>query len=290
MSRTKMNVAVIGGDLRQISAAEELSKAGFSVSFYGFDSEYVRLPSMTKEEALKESDLLLLPIPVTKGEYLNMPFSKEKLTPEELVESVGSGVRIAAGGRFPAGTEKSLKEKGVKVFDLCEDERFNLMNSVPTAEGAVAIAMGNMKITLNGCRAVVLGFGRVGKTLCRLLHAFGAKVTAVSRSAKDRALSEIYGYEAVSFASLREVAGEADVLFNTVPQTVLGEEALSVIKKEAFVIDLASRPGGVDGSAALRCGVRVITALSIPGKVAPVTAGRIIARCLSEKLEEEGLW
>ena len=58
------------------------------------------------------------------------------------------------------------------------------------------------------------------------------------------------------------------------------------MKEKAFIIDLASRPGGVDSDAALRYGIRVIRALSLPGKVAPISAGRILADCVLRQLRE----
>lgn len=76
------------------------------------------------------------------------------------------------------------------------------------------------------------------------------------------------------------------MIFNTVPHTVVTEEVLAAMKKDAPLIDLASRPGGVDTMAASRLGIRVTSALSLPGKVAPVTAGKIIAKCLDKRLRE----
>ena len=288
MNRENKKIALIGGDMRQITAAEELKKYGYSVSMYGFDT-YGDAKTKDLEITLEGAEILLLPLPVFRGEYLNMPFSHEKLTDEILISKIGEGVRLAVGGMFTAEFSEKLKQRGIALFDLCENERFNIMNSVPTAEGAAAIAMGNMKITISGCRAAVLGFGRIGKTLCRLLDGMGASVTAVSRSEKDLAQSEIFGFRSVSYATLPVIAAEQDVIFNTVPHTVVTDEILSVMKKDSFVIDLASRPGGVDCQAAARYGVRVISALSLPGKVAPVTAGKIIAECIVKNLSEAGL-
>ena len=45
------------------------------------------------------------------------------------------------------------------------------------------------------------------------------------------------------------------------------------------------QPGGIDPVGALRHGTRVISAQSLPGRVAPVTAGKIIARCVLEEIE-----
>ena len=54
-----------------------------------------------------------------------------------------------------------------------------------------------------------------------------------------------------------------------------------------MIVDLASRPGGVDDTAAEELGVKSILALSLPGKVAPATAGAIIKDAVMNILEEE---
>ena len=229
---------------------------------------------------------MLLPVPVFRGEYMNLPFSEERVTPERLSGILRGHTRLVCGGKIPAELSGELEKSGAAVYDLCESDGFNIMNAVPTAEGAAAVAMDNMKITLAGCSAAVIGFGRVGKVLCRLLSAMGAHVTAVSRSERDLAGSEACGYTPADHSALPGIAGEQDVIFNTVPHTVVTEEVLAAMKKDAPLIDLASRPGGVDTMAASRLGIRVISALSLPGKVAPVTAGKIIAKCLDKRLRE----
>lgn len=285
MNLKKEKILLIGGDLRQLTAADELKRLGYTVSVCGFGTyggaEY--------KDGINVPDgisAVLLPVPVFRGEYMNLPFSEEKITPERLSELIGGKAKLVCGGMIPESLASELEKGGATVYDLCESDGFNIMNAVPTAEGAAAVAMGNMKITLSGCNAAVIGFGRVGKALCRLLSAMGAHVTAVSRSERDLAESEACGYAPADHPSLPGLAGEQDVIFNTVPHTVVTEEVLAGMKKDAPLIDLASRPGGVDTMAASRLGVRVIAALSLPGKVAPVTAGRIIAKCLDKRLRE----
>ena len=268
MNRKNAKILLIGGDLRQLTAADELKRLGYTVSVCGFGTyagaEYkdgIHLPDGT--------DAVLLPVPVFRGEYMNLPFSEERVTPERLSGILRGHTRLVCGGMIPAELSGELEKSGAAVYDLCESDGFN-----------------NMKITLAGCSAAVIGFGRVGKALCRLLSAMGAHVTAVSRSERDLAGSEACGYIPADHAALPGIAGEQDVIFNTVPHTVVTEEVLAAMKKDAPLIDLASRPGGVDTMAASRLGIRVISALSLPGKVAPVTAGKIIAKCLDKRLRE----
>lgn len=276
-------IAVLGGDLRQITAEQELKKYFDKVSAYGIDT-YTEDNTKSLSEVLENADVILLPIPVFRGDYLNMPFSEEKLDEDFLLSVLTNKVKLIIGGMFPPKTKTLLENKNIEVFDLCENERFNIMNSVPTAEGAIAIAMGNMNITVSGCNAAVLGFGRIGKTLCKNLASLGAIVTAIARNEQDIAGAEILGYHSYNYEDFASEIHKQDVIFNTVPFTVLTERLISLMKKEAIIIDLASRPGGVDCQAASLHHIRNISALSLPGKVAPITAGKIICSCIMRKI------
>lgn len=70
---------------------------------------------------------------------------------------------------------------------------------------------------------------------------------------------------------------------------ILNEPMLKHIDKHTLIIDLASRPGGVDFEAAKRLGLNVNWALSLPGKVAPITAGKIIYKTVCNILKQEGV-
>ena len=56
--------------------------------------------------------------------------------------------------------------------------------------------------------------------------------------------------------------------------------------KDTLIIDLASKPGGVDFNAAKECGIKTIWALALPGKKLPVSAGKIMARTVIDTLED----
>ncbi len=277
--------AAVGGDLRQITAAEQLMRHFETVSMYGFDT-YRDISKKSLPLTLKDTDVLLLPLPVLRGDYLNTPFSEKKISVNDLISSLDKEKKpLVIGGMIPPELKDRLEGIGIEVFDLCQSERFNIMNAVPTAEGALLTAMSGMKTTLFGSKITVLGFGRIGKLLCRDLHALGASVSAVSRKESDLSMSRALGYTALDYNTLGDSLGEQDVIFNTVPSAVLGEEHLKKMKPSAFIVDLASKPGGVDMSAASRLGVRVISALSLPGKLFPVSAGRIIADCVIDRVK-----
>ena len=149
--------------------------------------------------------------------------------------------------------------------------------------------MEELPVTIHGCRALVIGFGRLGKALAPRLRGLGAKAWTAARSPHQRALAESMGLEAESLRALPEWLCAFDLVVNTVPAPVLGAAELSALKEGAVVIDLASRPGGVDFAAAEKLGVKAIHALSLPGKEAPVTAGRYIRDTVYHMMEEMGV-
>ena len=80
---------------------------------------------------------------------------------------------------------------------------------------------------------------------------------------------------------------DCDVVFNTVPDKIIGGNEL-LTAKNTLIIDLASKPGGVDMERAKDLGVKVIWALGLPGKVAPVTSGNIIKETILNIFSELG--
>lgn len=162
-------------------------------------------------------------------------------------------------------------------------------DAVPTAEGAIQIALEELPITLQGARVLVIGYGRLGRTLAPRLAGLGARVSVSARRWADLAWIEAEGYGVEHTGQLKGWLCGYDLVVNTVPARVLDEETLRDLKPGCLVIDLASKPGGVDFEAARRLGVRAIWALSLPGKTAPVTAGRAIRTAIYNILNELGV-
>ena len=160
---------------------------------------------------------------------------------------------------------------------------------MPTAEGAIQLAMEELPVTIHGARVLVLGFGRLGKLLAHRLNALGARVSVAARKWADLAWAEAYGYGAEQIERLDGYLCGYDLVVNTVPVRVLREAELADLKPGCLVIDLASKPGGVDFDAAARLGVKAFWALSLPGKVAPVTAGKSIKTTIYNILTELGV-
>lgn len=283
MNKTSMpkKIAVIGGDLRQLEAAKAFYDKGFTVSVYGLDVVSDKAQGLQRANDLKEAlylaDLVILPLPYSyDGVKINAPLSTKAITLAELFAHLSRHQKIAAG---LLGAE--LPE-GFSVFDYASGEAFAIKNARATVEGALAIAIRESAITLCHARILITGYGRIGKMLADSLSALGATVTVIARSSRDRAWAYSQGLSAYGFESLTALAQTCDFLFNTVPEEVITREVVKAIPKEATVIELASLPGGIDLRAAGEQGLRIITALGLPGKFSPKTAGRIIADCVSD--------
>ena len=164
-------------------------------------------------------------------------------------------------------------------------------NAFPTCEGALQLAMEQTAFTLQNARCLVIGAGRIGMLLARKLYALDAQVTVSARCTRDFARIAAAGLHALDTRRLAGHLAGFDLIFNTVPAPILTTEVLSDMKPPCFIIDLASLPGGVAADTLLPDGCRVLHALSLPGKVAPLSAARAIFDTVDTILHEEGiLW
>lgn len=287
----KMKIAVIGGDLRSIMLVKMLRADGNYVKTFGLElSEDMDISDeFSLAEAVRDCDIIIGPIPVSEdSQHIRTPFSKKVISFERLIKVVGEA-SPQKPPLFIAGKVQDIVPlcgERLRVIDFLEREDMAILNAVPTAEGALQIALEKTRHTIRDSRCLVLGYGRIGKVLARMLADLGAEVTVAARKFADIARIRNAHHTPVKFTEVREVLPVQDVIFNTVPVTVLAEEALDTVKKSCLIIDLASKPGGVDFKYAESLGLNVIWALSLPGKVAPISAGRIMKETLYNIVEE----
>lgn len=284
-------VAVIGGDLRQLTLARLLKREGYHVFLYGFDKD-IRLDAFEfdcdKDFALS-ADIVILPVPVTfDGTTINSPYATNPMTVEEFLYGINPSA-LVFGGQIQPNLQRAFEENQIAYRDYLKREELSIKNAVPTAEGAIEIAISETPITIHGSKCLVLGYGKIGKILSKMLFGLGAQTYVEARKYADLAMIEGHGYEPLDLYRLKESIGDFDIIFNTVPALILDRETLSNVKNDALIIDLASKPGGVDFEAAKTLGLRVIWALSLPGKVAPVTSGAIIKDTIMNIIKELGV-
>ena len=158
------------------------------------------------------------------------------------------------------------------TVDLLQDPAYLAMNAQITAHCALELALNQLPVILDGCPTLVIGWGRIGKCLAKLLQKLGAQVTVCARKESDRSILSALGYGAISLEQTDLTAYR--VIFNTVPTMLF-----PVCPGNGLKIDLASRLGlGSED---------VIWARGLPGKDAPESSGILIANTLIPQLRKE---
>ncbi len=215
------------------------------------------------DKFIQENDVIVLPVSRSFDDILPLCTGK-----------------IVAGGFI--GDTPSVD--GVGIINYAASDYFKVRNALPTAEGALSIAMQRTDYTLCDSNTVVVGYGNIGKCLTDQLLCLGASVTVAARKESDRAQAENYGAAACDINALRRL--RPDVIFNTVPALVIDKPVLEHIDPNTLIIDLASMPGGTDFKYAEKSGITAIHALGLPGKYAPKTAGDILKCTIISLLSE----
>ena len=208
-------------------------------------------------------DAVLLPVPQT-AKYL-----------VKIADKLQKGQTVY-GCNFPGDLEKDCEGKGIRFVDYMKAEGVSSRNAVSTAEGAIAEALKAGRVGIQDSKVLVVGYGTCGAVLADKLLAWKAKVTAVDRKEIKREFARTYGCQAISFEELPEQIAEYDIIFNTVPALVLAEEQLKGVKGEVVIIDIASRPGGVDFEYCRKKNIFAELCLGLPGKYAPKSAAGIL--------------
>jgi len=283
------NLGILGGDLRYIRLAEILAQENNTVNVYGFE-EYKELSNIKNigikksfEEISEDSDILIAPIPFSKDrKNLHMPYSKEKILIENFLKKCEN--KLVLAGSISEAVKNKAKEYRVNLIDLLENEELTIYNTIATAEGTIKILIENTENNLHGSKILILGFGRVAKTLAKKLQALDVKVTCAARKKQDLAWIETYGYKETNINELKENLYQYDCIINTAPNIILTEERLQYVNKKCLLVDLASAPGGFDREIIERRKLKYNWALALPGKVAPLATAKYIKNAIYDVL------
>lgn len=285
-----LTFAFIGGDLRQLRVIRRLSAMGHEIQIFGLENATPESVCCAKKKdslssCLSGADVVVLPLPYNSGEAVHTALSKEVIPTRDVIESM-SEHQLLLAGKCDSYLKALADLHHIRLIDYMDREELSVLNTIPTVEGALSIAMTETPFTLHGSRCLVLGYGRIGKLLSRALQALGATVHVAARKHSDLAWIKANAMTGIPMKNISEVIGQYNLIFNTAPAMLLGFKQLSLIPDDCLIIDLASRPGGVDFETARELGKKVIWALSLPGKVAPDTAGDIIKDTIINILEE----
>lgn len=292
---TPCKIAVLGGDDRQIFMARALAEHNFSVSAWGLSMAQERLAparvAKSWEEAIENADCVILPLPASSdGIRVHCPLYHGEEIPRITSLLAGIEGKTLLGGKLTPPVLQAAQQHGVRCVDYFDSEILQLKNALPTAEGAIGIAMKELPVTLDGSTVGVIGYGRIGALLSEKLTALGARVLVYARRSEQLTMAELHHQVPVPLTdhrgrrALESIPSECRALFNTVPAWILDKTALERIPPSCVIIDLASAPGGLDHQLAAQLGLRTVWATSLPGRCTPESAGQILAATIEELL------
>lgn len=277
-----IRLAVIGGDDRECYLIPALLEQGAYIVGVGFEKAPL-IPGLDLAssvlEVVDKVDALIFPMYGTdeQGKVKAKYAASSIVLNKEVLQAIPSHIPLFIGWARPI-LKSAAEKNGIRIIETANLDEVCILNSIPSAEGAIQMAIEATSITIHGSESYVLGLGRLGWTLARTLKGMGARVTGVARKPEDLARAEEMGLRPIHFSDLAEEIGQAEIVFNTVPHQVLDREVLDAMNKEAVIIDLASIPGGVDYEYADLLEIKAILAPGLPGIVAPKTAGKMLAK------------
>lgn len=287
-----MQIAVIGGDARQLEIIRKLTELDAKLSLIGFEQLDHAFTGAVKEKLdevdFTNIDAIILPVPGTNLEgQVETIFSNEKvcLFEETLMQTpphctVYSGI----SNSYLNGITKKANRRLVQLF---ERDDVAIYNSIPTVEGTIMMAIQHTDFTIHGSNILVLGLGRVGMSVARTFDALGAHVEVGARKSEHIARITEMGLTPFHLNDLENNVKDVDICINTIPHLIVTASVISKMPAHTLIIDLASKPGGTDFRYAVKRGIKALLAPGLPGIVAPKTAGQILANVLSRVLKDD---
>lgn len=245
-----MNGLILHGDKRYIYTQKFLERLGYG--FTGGPLDFVVFPFNTQVA------------PVDTSTY-----------DENFFKGLGKNAVIFSGVADGYIGQKAA-ENNLPYYPMMDDKTIQIKNAIPTTEGVLAYIVQNSLITIAAARVLVIGYGVCGRDIGKKLKALGAAVTALVRNQEKESAAMADGIPAVYAPT-----GQWDIIINTVPATVLTNPMLDALAP-AMVIDIASKPYGLDMAYAQTLNPKSALLPGIPGKYAIKTAGEILGEYIDK--------
>jgi dipicolinate synthase subunit A len=271
-------ILIIGGDTRQKHLYYQFLNDGYHICTYS-------VPEIDGinciEEYISKCNSIILPVPFSKDGLTILSNSENKLQIDYLLSLLNPFTKVY-GGYFNKDFLSICAEKNISVYDISADKSFELMNSIATAEGAIAEAITHSSTNLHKSHCLVLGYGKCAKAIASRLKGLNCFVSIAARNPYQ--LSEAFqdGHNIFSLSELASNICKYNYIFNTIPAHVLTRNILRNVNSDAIIIDIASNPGGTEFDACKHYGIDARLCLSLPGKYAAKSSSQIIYQCIQK--------
>lgn len=290
-----MIYGILGGDFRNVELVKLLAKEKNIVYTYGLEKELEKLQNENikickKIEELQKTDVIITAIPLSKDNInINMPlriYSKE-IEIDETLKIMNN--KLVFTGNVSSEILRKSKLYNIEILDIMKNEEFAVLNAIPTAEETIKIIIENMKKIIHNSNCLIMGYGRLGKLLAQKLSGLSVNITCLTSDNTEKVWCIANGYDIVSFEKIKKDASilkKYDIIVNTIPKIILTEE-LKEIGKNTLIIDLASKPYGIDRNIVKQENLNFIEALGLPGKSAPITVAENMYEMVKNVLVEK---
>ena len=228
----------------------------------------------------EENGMALSSLPDSEIVMLGFPYTK---ITNDLESCLSNKKGIICGILDEETNQRFLNEDRI-LYQPLKDEEYLQKNAELTAEGAINAAMNRLPAAFQDISCLVIGYGRIGKALTRILRSLGAEVTVAARKPESRKEA---GDNSIATDRIQYAIGNKDLILNTVPFPVISESGLLSIKNTAFLFELASRPYGFDMTRARKLGVHAVLESGIPGRYCPASAADNLFRYIERSVQIE---
>lgn len=290
-----MEILILGGDLRYLKIIETLSEK-YNVDVVGYKNTYIneKIKNININDVeIKKYDVIIFPINGVMDKNLitcrfnNIPIK----LPKDLLKETKENVLIFSGINTK-NLEEMLKTSNRKCTFLMQDEKIVKDNAIPTSEGIIADIIINTEKSLTDQNILIFGYGNIGKVLVNHLKLLGSNITVGIIEPNDKKeLNElnIKNFYTNDKEKLKNEINKTDIIINTVPKKIINEKDYKHINKEAYLLDISSHPHGFDEELLNEFFIKNKLYLGIPGKIAPITAGKILTNKINEIMEGKKL-
>ncbi len=195
----------------------------------------------------------------------------------EYIDVLKNGVKVFTGVHDKSLSEK-FKLRNIELTAFMDYKDFAIANSVPTAEGVVFYLLSEMKRTIFGSNALVIGYGICGSEIANKLMQMNANVDILEISNEKIAQAKLNKFKNVELTLLSEK--KYDVIINTVPLHVLDKDVLDTIDKNTLIFDIASSPFGFDMEDVKEVGLYYKRILGLPSRFGVAYSGEILGNLI----------
>ena len=260
------NFLICGTDIKMTECKKRLSEHGFNAVCLHGDDFYRNLNNFT---------YILLPLPsivdgFIPGTDLSIDCLNKHLNDDQFV--------------FYGNIDTDIF--GERGFSYYYKDSFLDKNSELTAQGVLRIISDEFSVSLDTLKVCVVGYGRCGKAICRLLRSQDIEVILISRNNNSGRRADMIDVRTDDITQLEQTAVGSDIIINTVPVNMFSNECLKKLTCKNIYIEIASYPYGFDVDKVYNYDFKFIPAKGLPGKFYPKSAGINIAEAVIEILKE----